>query len=112
MHWHAELTMLFEIKSGPGGWYKVRTYTLRGYAEPGGYDARVPFDAVLRADIFPIEQRAFLSAAKGGDLAPMARKDYRALARFLRAEFGDIKVDMDRHGRDIETTTERWEAGG
>ncbi|MBA4340629.1 MAG: hypothetical protein C0423_00595 [Methylibium sp.] len=91
---------------GPGEWLEVRKLTLRGYAEPGGYEAHRPFDAVLQADLFG--SRAFLSGMLRRDGADLGRADYRGIARLLRDEFGIVEGVADRHGREVMLQAERW----
>lgn len=106
MHWHAELTMQLKLLVGPGEWLEVRKLTLRGYEQPGGYEAHRQFDAVLQADL--MGARAFLHGMLRRDGAELSRADYRGIARLLRDDFGVSQGVADRHGREVVMDAERW----
>lgn len=109
MHWHAEVTMRLEVKTGPGVWLKLLKLTLRGYSEPGGYEAHREFEAVAQADVYEVESRAFVHAALR-DGSRLGRADWRDLAKFLRLDFGVQTVVADRHGRPVVLDSARWAA--
>lgn len=110
MHWHAEVTMRLELQTGPGVWMRLQKLTLRGYLEPGGYEAHRPFDAVAQADVYAAEARAFIYGALRRDGAPLGRADWRDLARLLHADFGVRTAVADRHGREVVLPAARWVA--
>ena len=75
--WHAQVTSL----------------TLRLYSEPGSYARREPFDAVMQVEMLG-DGAAFIHAAHG----QISFRQWRAVARKLREEYGVIAITADRHG--------------
>ena len=106
MHWHAELTLQLRLLVGPGEWLDVRKLTLRGYSEPGGYEARRQFDAVLQADV--LGSRAFLHGMLRRDGVDLSRRDWRGIAQLLSGGFGVVEGVADRHGREVVMDARRW----
>lgn len=105
MNWHAEVTLQLRVQIGGGAWLDFRRYTLRAYAEPGGYEARRPFDAVAQADL--LGDKAFLHAMLRRDGLELSREAYRSLATLL-AQFGVRQVTASRHGVDVTLEVDRW----
>jgi len=108
MHWHAELTMSLDLLTGPGQWMRLRRMTLRGYEQPGGYQAHRPFDAIVHADVYTGTGRAFLSGALRARLGQLTRDDWRSLAQLLGSEHGVVTAVADRHGREVLLDCGRW----
>ncbi len=110
LHWYAEVTMTLSIQDGPGSVLKIKTLALRGFALEGGYALHKPFDAILFANVFEAQCRAFLYGFKSGDGAPLSRNDYRALTKLLRSEYGVTMATADRDGHATEMAAGRWMA--
>ena len=106
MHWHAELTLQMRLLVGPEQWLDVRKFTLRGYTEPGGFEERRQFDAVLQVDV--LNARAFLHGLLRRDGAKLGRRDYRGIADLLSNQAGVTQGVADRHGREVVMDAVRW----
>lgn len=108
MHWHAEVTMRLELLTGPGQWMRLQHLTLRGYAQPGGFENHAPFVAVAQADVYAETGTAFVRGALRADGGQLTRDDWRSLARLLGTKH-DVRVAVaDRHGRAVELDCQRW----
>lgn len=108
MYWHAELTLQLRLLVAPGEWLDIRKLTLRGYAEPGGYEGHREFDAVLQVDVHGT--RAFLHGMLRRDGAELGRADYRGIARLLHDQAGVTQRVADRHGQEVVMDAARWAA--
>jgi len=110
MYWHAETTFRLEIQTAPGRWFRLIRVTLRGYTEPGGFAAHLPFEAVGQADLLLEDRAAFVHAtlSKGGNLS---RRAWKSLGLYLRDEHGIESLVMDRHGRTVDHALARLKAG-
>lgn len=89
MHWHAQ----------------VITIVVRGYPDDAGltaqtcFDAKEPFAAVATVQILD-NGTAHVQGMKGGGKVPMTRRDYQGLLDMLSDDFGILKLDANRHGKD------------
>lgn len=110
MHWHAEVTFELAVLTGPGQWLRVKKMTLRGYTEPNGYARHIPFQAILQADVYQIEARAFLHGMLRVDGGELRRQDYRGIAKLLQADHGVATGCADRHGEEVAFDAARWAA--
>lgn len=107
MHWHAELTLQLRLQRGDGLWLEQSRYTLRGYSQAQGYARRLPFDAVLQADV--AGDRAHLHALLRRDGTELDRAAFRSLAELLAGQ-GVRWVVAHRHGVRVEMEVARWAA--
>lgn len=90
MFWHAEPASLI----------------LRGYSAPGGYEAHLPFSAVLTAQLLGPD-RAFLAGGLRLDGKPLTPADWRDLARLLREQHSVQVIEAIRSGRRVSWPTGR-----
>jgi hypothetical protein len=100
-HWHAEETLRLDVRTGPDSWMRLRKLTLRGYDQADGYAMRVPFVAVLQADVLAEDGRAFVHAAMTRNGLPLTRDQWRAAGRLLKDSYGVRSVIADRHGKPV-----------
>lgn len=110
VHWHAEVTFELAVLTGPGRWLRVKKLTIRGYDEADGYARHIPFKAILQADVYQVEERAFLHGMLRIDGGDLRRQDYRGIAKLLRLDHGVSTACADRHGEEVAFDMARWAA--
>ena len=110
MYWHAEVTMELSVLTAPSKWLRIKKLTMRGYEKPNGYAMHIPFQAILQADVYAVEARAFLHGMLRIDGGDLKRQDYRGIARLLMDDHGVSTGCADRHGEEVVFDAERWAA--
>lgn len=89
---------------------QVITIVVRGYPAEAGltaqtcFDAKEPYTAVATVQLLDNGQ-AHVQGMKGGGTVPMTRRDYQDLLRMLSEDFGTLKLDASRHGKDTSYDT-------
>lgn len=78
---------------------RLRKLTLRAYDQADGYAMRVPFVAVMQADLMLEEGTAFVHAAMTRSGQALTRDQWRSAGRLLRESYGVRSVIADRRGK-------------
>lgn len=81
-----------------------RGFSLYGYDQPGGLEARAPYACVGQVELIGVETAWIYATLRNG--APLTHKDWRDVARLLKPK-GVTSIMAERGGQIVTWSTDR-----